>query len=167
MLYQGDQDCWVVVQSLSCVQFFAIPWSAACQVSLFFTVSWNLLKLMSTESVMPSKHLALCLPLLLLPSIFPSIRVFSNESALCIRWPKYWSFEVSASATSDCSIGISYSLFLKSAILSLALAHVWNILSFTFLLLVFSRKFQIIFLQRPFLYFHKWLTNCTLICNTL
>ena len=82
---------FVVVQSLSCVQFFATPWMRARQASLSFTISQSLLKLMSTESVMPSKHLILCHPLLLLPSIFPSIRVFSNELALHIRWPKYWS----------------------------------------------------------------------------
>ena len=69
---------------------FATPWSTACQASLSITDSWSLLKLMSIESVMPSNHLILCRPLLLLPSVFPSIRVFSNESALCIRWPKYW-----------------------------------------------------------------------------
>ena len=80
------------VQSLSCVQLFATPWTAARQASLSITNSWSLLKLMSIESVMPSNHPVLCHPLLLLPSIFPSIRVFSNESALCIRWPKYWSF---------------------------------------------------------------------------
>ena len=68
------------------------PWTAACQASLSITNSWSLLKLMSIESVMPFNHLILCYPLLLLPSIFPSIRVFSNESVLCIRWPKYWSF---------------------------------------------------------------------------
>ena len=68
------------------------PWTAACQASLSITNSWSLPKLMSTESVMPSNHFILCHPLLLLPSIFPSIRVFSNESALRIRWPKYWSF---------------------------------------------------------------------------
>ena len=82
----------VAVQSLSHVQLFATPWTAACQASLSFTNSQNLLKLMSIESVMPSSHLILCCPLLLPPSIFPSIRVFSNESALYIRWPKYWSF---------------------------------------------------------------------------
>ena len=75
----------VVVQSLSHVQLFAIPWTAACQASLSFTISLSLLKLMSIELVMPSNHLILCQPLLLLPSIFPSIGVFSNESALCIR----------------------------------------------------------------------------------
>ena len=71
------------------------PWSATHQTPLSFTVSWNLLKLTSVESMMPSNHLIFCHPLLLLPSIFPSIRVFSNESALLIRWPKYWSFSFS------------------------------------------------------------------------
>ena len=85
----------VVVKSLSHVQLFATPWTAAHQASLSFTISRSLLKLMSIESVMPSNHLVLCHPLL--PSIFPSIRVFSSESALCIRWPKYWSFSISSS----------------------------------------------------------------------
>ena len=80
------------VQSLSCVQLFATPWTAARQTSLSITNSQSLLKLMSIESVIPSNYFILCHPLLLLPSIFPSIRVFSNESILCIRWPKYWSF---------------------------------------------------------------------------
>ena len=94
---QGVGHDWVVFQSFSCVQLFATPWTAACQASLSFTVSWNLLKLMSIESVMPFNHLILCCPLLFLPSIFPSIRVFSNELALCIRWPNYWSFSISPS----------------------------------------------------------------------
>ena len=81
-----------VVQSLSCVQLFATPWTAACQASVSITNSPCLLRLMCTESVMPSNHLILYHPLLLLPSIFPSIRIFSNESVLHIRWPKYWSF---------------------------------------------------------------------------
>ena len=85
------------VQSLSCVQFIVTPWTAACQASLSTTNSWSLLKLMSIESVMPSNHLILGHPLLLLPSIFPSISVFSNQSVLCIRWPKYWSFSISPS----------------------------------------------------------------------
>ena len=85
------------VQSLSRVQLFATPWTAAYQVSLSITNSWSLFKLMSIESVMPSNHLILCHPLLLLPSIFPSIRVFSNESVLHIRGPKYWSFSFSIS----------------------------------------------------------------------
>ena len=79
----------------------ATPWTAAPQASLSFTVSWCLLKLMSVESVMPSNHLSLCCPLLLLPSIFSSIRVFSNESALHIRWPKYWSFSFSISPSNE------------------------------------------------------------------
>ena len=86
----------VVVQSLSCVRLFAIPQAAAHLASLFYTISQSLLKLMSIESVMPSNHLILCGPLLL-PSVFPSIRVFSNESVLCLRWPKYWSFSISPS----------------------------------------------------------------------
>ena len=80
------------VQSLSCVQLFETPWIAACQASLSITNSWSPPKPMSIKLVMPSNYLILCHPLLLLPSIFPSIRVFSNESALCMRWPKYWSF---------------------------------------------------------------------------
>ena len=85
------------VQSLSHVRLFATPWNAAGQAFLSITNSQSLLKLMSIESVMPSNHLILCCPLLLLPSIFPSIRVFSNESVLHIRWPKYWSFSFSIS----------------------------------------------------------------------
>ena len=85
------------VQSLSRVQLFVTPWTAARQASLSITNSWSLLKLMFIESVMPSSHLILCRPLLLLPSILPSIRVFPNESALRIRWPKDWSFSVSPS----------------------------------------------------------------------
>ena len=85
------------VQLLTPVWLFATPWTAACQASLFITNSQSLLKLMSIKSVMPSIHLTLCHPLLLLPSIFPSIRVFSNESALRIKWPKYWSFSISPS----------------------------------------------------------------------
>ena len=85
------------VQSLSRVRLFVTPWIAACQASLSITNSQSLLKLMSIELVMPSNHLILCCPLLLLPSIFPSIRVFSNESAVGIRWPKYWSFSFSPS----------------------------------------------------------------------
>ena len=87
----------VVVQSLSHFWLFATRWTAAGQASLFFTISWSLLKLMSIKPVRPSNHLILCHPLLLLPSIFPSIRVFSNESVLHIRWPKYWSFNISLS----------------------------------------------------------------------
>ena len=87
----------VIVKLLSCVQILVTPWTAAHQSSPSFTISWSLLKLMSVESMMPSNHLILCHPLLLLPSIFLSIRVFSNESALCLRGPKYWSFSTSPS----------------------------------------------------------------------
>ena len=76
---------------------FVTPWTAACQASLSFTISWSLLKFMSLESVMPSNHLVLCQPLPLLPSVFPSIRVFSRDSALHIRWPKYWRFSFTIS----------------------------------------------------------------------
>ena len=96
------------VQSLSHVQLFVTPWTTARQASLSITNSWSLLKLMSIESVMPSNHLILYLLLLLLPSIFPSIRVFSNESALCIRWPKYWSVSFNISPSSEHSGLISF-----------------------------------------------------------
>ena len=93
----------VVVQSLSHVRLFATLWTAALQASLSFTISQRFLNLMSIKSVMPSNHLILCHPLFLLPSIFPSIRVFPNESALHIRWPKYWSFSFSISPSNDYS----------------------------------------------------------------
>ena len=96
------------VQSLSRVWLFATPQTVACQASLSFTISWILLKLMSIESAMPSNYLILCHPLLLLPSIFPSIRVFSNESALRIRWPKYWNFSFNISPSNEYSGLISF-----------------------------------------------------------
>ena len=96
------------VKSLSRVQLSVTPWTAAFQASLSFTVSWSLLKLMSIESVMPSNHLVLCHPLLLLPSNFPSIRVFSSESVLRIGWPKYWSFSFSISPSDEYSGLISF-----------------------------------------------------------
>ena len=89
------------VQSLSHVRLFATPWTTACQASLSITTSWSLPKPMSIELVMPSNHLVLCHPLLLFPSIFPSIRVFSNESALCIRWPEYLSFSFNISPSNE------------------------------------------------------------------
>ena len=98
------------VQSLSHVRLFATPRVAACQASLSITNSWSLSKLMSIESVMPSNHVILCRPLLLSPSIFPSIRVFLNESALRIRWPKYWSFSFSISPSNEHSGLISWGL---------------------------------------------------------
>ena len=97
-----------VVQSLSCVQLFVTPWTAVCQDSLSFAISWSLLKLMSIESVMQSNDLVLCHPRLLLPSILPSIRVFSNESVLCIRWPKYWSFSFNISPSTEYSRLMSF-----------------------------------------------------------
>ena len=96
-----------LVQSLSRVQLFVTPWTAACQASLS-TNSWSLPKLMSIESVMPSSHLILCRPFLLLPSIFPSIRVFSSESALHMRWPKYWSFSFSIHPSNENTRLISF-----------------------------------------------------------
>ena len=107
LLFQGL--CWAcylkkkkrrkvaVVQLLSCDQLFVTPWTAAGQVSLTFTISWSLIKLMSIELMMPSNHLILCHPFLFWPSIFPRNRVFSNVSALRIRWPKYWSFTINPS----------------------------------------------------------------------
>ena len=92
-----------VVQSLSRVRLFVTPWTTARQASLSITNPQSLLKLMAIESMMPSNHLILCRPLLLLPSVFPSIRVFSNESVLRIRWPKYWSFSFSISPSSEYS----------------------------------------------------------------
>ena len=93
--HQDMSHQFTSVQLLSCVQLFVTPWTAALQASLSITNSQSLLKLMSIESMMPSNHLIFCHPLHFLPSIFPSIRVFSNESALRIKWPKYWSFSFS------------------------------------------------------------------------
>ena len=99
---------YVVVQLLSHVKLFANAWTAACLASLFFTVSWSLLRLMSIEMTMPSKPLIFCHPFLLLPSISPSIRVYSSEMAVRIRWPKYWSFSFSISPSSEYSGLISF-----------------------------------------------------------
>ena len=96
------------VQSFSHIRLFVTPWTAACQASLSITNRWSLLKLMSIKSVMPSNHLILCHPLLLPPSIFPSIRVFSNESLLRIRWSGYWSFSFSISTSNEYSGLISF-----------------------------------------------------------
>ena len=93
----------VLVQSLSCIWFFSTPWTTAPQAVLSFTISHSLLKLTSIELMMPSNHLILCCPLLLLPSTFPSMRVFSNESVLHIRWPKYWSFSFNISPSNEYS----------------------------------------------------------------
>ena len=115
----------VVVQSLSCVWLFATPWTAACQNSLSFpSMSW--LKLMSIELVMPSNHLILCHPLLVLPSIILSIRVFSNELALYIRWPKCWSFSYSSSPSNEYSGLISLGLTGLISLLSKGFSRVFS-----------------------------------------
>ena len=114
--YSCDRVHILVIYSSTAVQFsgsfvsdsFAIPWTAAHQASLSIINSQSLLKLMSIKSVMPSNHLILCRPFLLLPSIFPSVRVFSNESVLCIRWPKYWRFNFSISPSSEYTGLISF-----------------------------------------------------------
>ena len=106
---RGYSHQWFnLVQSLSCIWLFATPWTAARQASLFITNSWSLLKLMSITLVMPSNHLILCCLLLLPPSIFPSVRVFSNEPVLRIRWPKNWSFSFSTNASNEYSRLISF-----------------------------------------------------------
>ena len=121
---------FVVIQWLSCVWLFATPWAAAWQTSLSFAISKSLLKLMSTVSVMPSNRLIFCHPLLLLPSIFPSIRVFSNESALRIRWPEYWSFSFSIRLSNEYSGLISFRTELTSLI-SLLSKGLWKVFSNT------------------------------------
>ena len=121
-----------VVQFLSCVRLFVTPWTAARRASLSITISLSLLKLMSIELVMPSNHLILCCPLLLLPSIFPNIRVFSSESALHIKWPKYWSFSFSISPSKEYSSLISFRidwfdlLVVQGTLKSLLLHHSSN-----------------------------------------
>ena len=105
---RGSKSFISSVQSLSCVRLFATPWNAARQASLSITNSRSLLKLMCIESVMPSNHLIFCHPLLLSPSTFLNIRIFSNESALHIRWPKYWSFSFTISPSSEHSGLISF-----------------------------------------------------------
>ena len=108
--YNFGLNITFVVQLLSGVQLFVAPSTVACRASLSFTIFWSLLRLLLIESVMPSNHLVLCDSLLLLPSIFPSIRVFSNESALHIRWTKYWSFSFSISPSNEYSGLISFSI---------------------------------------------------------
>ena len=117
---------FAVVQSLSRVWLFATPWSAARQAPLPSTISWSLFKFISIESVMPSNHLILCHPLLLLPSVFSSIRVFSSESALCIRWPSYWSFSFSISPSSEYSGLISFRIDWFDLLLSKELSRVFS-----------------------------------------
>ena len=107
----SSQLCYVQFSCSSHVQLFATPWTAVCQASLSITTSWSWFRLMSIESVMPSNHLILCHPLLLPPLIFPSIRVFSNESADHIRWPKYWSFSFSISPSNEYSGLTSFRIY--------------------------------------------------------
>ena len=120
-------------QSLSRVWLFVIPWTAAHQASLSITNSWSLLKLISIEPVMPSNHFILCHPLLLPPSIFPSIRVFSNESALCIRWPKCWGFSFNIRPSSEHPGLISFRmdwldlLAVQGTLKSLLQHHKWSV----------------------------------------
>ena len=116
----------ISVQLLSHVQLFATPWTTARQASLSFTNSQRLLKLMSIESVMPSNHLIICRALLLLPSIFPSIRVFSNESALHTRWPKYWSFSFSISPSNEYLGLISFRMDLLAILAVKRLSRVFS-----------------------------------------
>ena len=116
----------VVVQSFSCVRLFVTPWTATCQASLSSTISQSLLKLMSIELVMPFNHLTLCCSLLLLPSVFLSIRVFSNESSLCIRWPKFWSFSFSIGPSDEYSIWFPLELTSLIFLLSKGLSRVFS-----------------------------------------
>ena len=131
-LLQNPPTVSVAVQSLSCIWLFAIPWTTACQASLSITNSWSSPKPVSIESMMPSNYLILCRPLLLLPSIFPSIRVFSNESALRMRWPKYWSFSFSISPSNEYSGLISFRmdwldlLAVQGTLNSLLQYHSWK-----------------------------------------
>ena len=116
----------VVVQSLRHVQLFVTPWIAAQQSSLSLNISWSLLTLMSIESVMPSDHLILCCPVLFLPSIFPSIRVFSNEMDLGIRWPRYWTFSISISPFNEYSGLISIRIDCLISLQSKGLSRVFS-----------------------------------------
>ena len=120
---------WGCCCSVTLVRLFLTPWTAACQASLSFIISQSLLRLMSFESMMPSSHLICCHPLFLLPSLFPSIRVFSNGLTLCIRWPKYWTFSFSISPSNEYSglissrINWSYVLAIQGTLKSLLQHH--------------------------------------------
>ena len=116
----------LIAQSKSHVQIFATPWTTECQAFLSFTVFWSLLKFMSIESVMVSNYLILCYPLLLLPSVFPSIRVFSSESAFCIRWPEYWSFSFSISPFMNIQVWFPLGLTGLISFLSKGLSRVFS-----------------------------------------
>ena len=126
ILVISRKRCFGLVQLLSHVRLFPTPWTATHQASLSITNSWSLLKLMSIESVMPSNHLIHCHPLLLPPSIFPSIRVFPNESALCIRWPKYWSSSFNISSSNEYSGFMSLGWTGQISFLSMGLSRVFS-----------------------------------------
>ena len=131
-LGRGHRYQFSSVQSLSCVRLFVTPWTAAHQASVSITNSRRSPKLMSIESVMPSNHLIVCLPLFLLPSSFPNIRVFSNESALCIRWPKYWGFSFNISPSNEHPGLISFRIYwldllaVQATLKSLLQYHSWK-----------------------------------------
>ena len=152
------------VQSLSRVRLFVTPWTAAHQASLSITNSWSLLKLML---VMPSNHLILCRPLLLLPLIFPSIRVFFNESVLHIRWPKYWSFNYSVSPSNEYSRLIYfrmhwlYLLSIQGTLQSLLQHH--N----TKALVLQHSAFFIVQLSHPYLWKWSWKWSCSVVSDSL
>ena len=128
--YQVKSVQFISVQSLSCVQLFVTPWIAARQASLSVTNSGNLLKLTSIESVMPSSHLILCRPLFLLPSIPPRIRVFSNESTVRMRWPKYWSFSFSIIPSKEHPRLISFRMdwLVRERQISYDITNSWNLI---------------------------------------
>ena len=152
----------VFVQSLSHVWLFLTPWTAAGQASLSFTMFKSLLKLMSIESVMPSNHLILCRPLLLLPLIFPSIRVFSSESALSIRWPKCWSFTLSLHLSNEYSGLISFRMTGLISLQSKRLSRVFSSIT--------VQKHQFFSVQPPFCsnsHIHTWLLEKTWKCQSL
>ena len=139
---------------VSHVWLFEIPWSAVCQASLSFTISWSLLKLKSIKSVMPSNHLILCRSLLLLPSIFPSIRVFSNELALHIRWPKCWSYLISLSNNWLIDLFIIY-LYIEGKCPHVV-DHYFFFSNFILQTLVWSSDFQQITMNELFCYVQNW-----------
>ena len=122
----AEFPCVCMLSHFSCVWPFATLWTAACQASLSFAISWNLLRFMSLELMMPSNHLILCHPLLLLHSVFLSIRVFSSESALCIIWPKYWSFLFSNSPFNEYSGLIFFRIDGSMSLLSMGLSRVFS-----------------------------------------
>ena len=163
---------FVVVPSLSCILLFVTSWTAALQASLSFTISQSLLKLMSTELTRPSNHVILCCPLLLLPSIFQSIRVFSNESALCIRWPKYQSFSLSPSNEYSGLISVRIDCFdllaVQGTLKSLFQHHSLkaSVLRFSaFFIVQLSHLYMT--MGKTMLYYAKSLQSCLTLCDPI